>query len=366
MAVLRPCKIQGNDRSGAVASCRRSRRRNRLIPRFKSKWFAEIVTCKFVMKLTLSIALLAFVLAAAAAIPLSDSAVDADLQFDNAVSQEAVAFEDSGDLDVEAASLAPPAKGLVCAPGTAPSSAGLRCVDCSSGTYSAGGTSPCQVCPAGSMSAAKAASCTMCPAGSFSASSGSQKCTLCPVGSYSVGAGSVGCEACPANQLTSSTGSTSSSKCERCPPGSVFSNSFYGFVCAKCPPNTYWNAETLKCSNCGAGTEFTGTGATSSSSCTRCPAGSASFLGKDGVSCTTCDAGSFAVAGQRTCQYCPRGTFGDKTGASACTPCPANTYGQGSGARICVSCPLERPFSADGLTCCSTAKWHAASKTCAN
>lgn len=334
------------------------------------------------MKLILSIALLAFSIAAAAAIPLSDpefgNAVDADLELEDALDSpvaadldlEDTSSEYSEDLDLDADNTDACAPGMGYSVTIVKNQKVPRCLACAAGQFSLGGTATCERCPPGTTSLAqiRSASCTKCPAGTFSGSSGSPRCTPCPQGSYGDGEGYSSCKLCPSGKTTRSTGARQSSDCSLastvCPKDSVWT----GSACAKtrdgsadCPVNTYYETKARACQSCPAGTVYSGTDAMSVNACKPCPAGSATFLGKAGYGCSLCPAGQYSqFAGQRECTVCPARSYSATAGQTSCTfnSCPSGTFGARGGLAgatkpaPCQKCPAQRPFG-DGSACCT-------------
>lgn len=168
---------------------------------------------------------------------------------------------------------------------------------CNSATAGSGFIQPCSIaaCSAGSAST-PAGTCEACMAGTYS-TSGQTTCTPCAVGTYS-GNGSTTCTACAAG--TSTHASTILS------------------------PTTYYPLSTI----------LSG-GATSSSQCISCPAGTAS---NGGGPCKSCEYASVAVATSATaltnpaatgatyCAACPGGYSTSAANPYSCTICPTGTY----------------------------------------
>jgi len=83
--------------------------------------------------------------------------------------------------------------------------------------------------------------------------------------------------------------------------------------------------------------------------------------------CDKCPLGKFQVLNNHQltdCQACPRGTFGQQTGAVTCSICPAATYTDSVGQTMCRSCRPDSYRSkpgatsaADCLSCSEAKRW---------
>lgn len=130
------------------------------------------------------------------------------------------------------------------------------------------------------------------------------------------------CTVCPAGSYSNVNGATSSSACSSCGAGTY---SLAGAtMCSICPSGT-WSASTgvSVCTDCGGGTYSAATGATSS------------------ATCSTCGTGSYSLSGASVCSSCPAGTWSASMGVSACTDCVAGTFSTAVGATsssVCTCC----------------------------
>ncbi len=292
-----------------------------------------------------------------------------------------------------------------------------KCKICPAGTYSSGGSATrCTICPAGTYSTGGSSRCNPCAAGTYSLRAGAPSCTRCPSGSYSK-AGATHCTSCPAGQIPISGKCVSCDagtyakvgalKCTACPAGTI---SKIGAVsCAACPAGTYSNGNGTKCTKCPIGytsdarasvcymnvkagyyvstpkamiavacPEGTTSVATkvvygSTSSCSKCPAGTYYTSGK----CVACPAGYTSYSGAKSKTQCfisiPAGSYRTSSGTIAkcdggtysgstkyyygssntgsCKKCSAGNYSQ-AGATSCTKCP-DGTISKSGASSCT-------------
>jgi hypothetical protein len=228
------------------------------------------------------------------------------------------------------------------------SASALACLPCAAGAYGA----------AGSLT-----SCALCAAGGYSPSVGATDCAnaACPAGSYCP-AGSGAPTPCPLNTFSTAYSAASASACARC-PANFFTLSAGSTSCtsaggggASCSSGTFFNASApSSCTPCPAGTASSGANATSLGACAPCPAGA--YSGAGAASCQQCPAGSFCVGGQPF--LCDAGTYGATAGAGSpegCTPCPPGRSSPLPGAAsisACVPCAAGSFAVAPGASACS-------------
>ena len=268
--------------------------------------------------------------------------------------------------------------------------AGGACTRCESGFFKeASGDAPCSSCEQGYTSppgSTSADSCALqCGAGSYGEDNG--PCTPCPAGTFGTGVGSRTLEeactgSCPA-ESTSPQGSSSSSAC-RCNKGYTGPS---GGACTACSAGKYKETTgSSECVQCEAGKYSTSEakGATSSSSCRLCPAGSSSPAGSStlarctcsqglilnetssGVACVEqglansclapdCNPGEFLyLCTCARCEACRAGTqrqgcVGSSPGS--CENCAAGTFKASFSTAECSACP-EGMQSAEGASAC--------------
>ena len=146
------------------------------------------------------------------------------------------------------------------------------------------------------------------------------------------GGHSITCTACEANQH-----SPRGLACGLCPAGRAPDKA--RVVCLACAPGTA--GTNGRCEACAAGRvgakkpTSEGEGA---EQCQACPRGS--FAGATGSTiCTACDAGSVAESGATKCTKCARGRFAPRMGSTGCTACPhgMTTLGLRRTACVCKS-----------------------------
>ncbi len=185
--------------------------------------------------------------------------------------------------------------------------------------------------------------CIACPKASFTTGNGSSSPAdcVCVVDMYnSVWDGEEKapvCSPCPMHSTTKgASGAISVSSCH-CDPGYYKGSEGQ---CQVCPAGTYkpvdGNSVSL-CIPCPKGTFGNETGAMSFDVCLNCPLGT--FSENEGLGaeedCEPCPAGTYgAVAGLTNmllCASCPAGTFQNALGVTSiegCMPCPADTFGE--------------------------------------
>jgi len=167
-------------------------------------------------------------------------------------------------------------------------------------------------------------------------------CTAVAAGWYKDTIGNSGAKQCPAGTYNGSTGATSVSSCVKCPAGTY--SAAGASACTNCPAGKYSSSTgSTSCTNCPAG-KYSSAGA---SACTNCPAGKYSSAGAS--ACTNCPAGKYSAAGASACTNCPAGKY-SAAGATSCTCCPAGQY-SAAGAASCTSCPAGKYSAACASSC---------------
>ena len=124
-----------------------------------------------------------------------------------------------------------------------------------------------------------------------------------------------------------------------------------------CPPGEV-SLRNGTCAPCSAGT-FSGpvNASAPATACKPCPAGSSSPTNSSLASaCKACAAGTFSPGGGGACQPCAAGAYGPAANATSCTLCPAGTAsaalpGANSSA-VCVACLPGSAQPASGATAC--------------
>ena len=99
---------------------------------------------------------------------------------------------------------------------------------------------------------------------------------------------------------------------------------------------------------------LSGVGATTSSTCKSCEAGT--YTGFDGASvCKMCFRGSFALTGSTSCILCEPGSFTAKNGSESCVDCSTGHYASYMGATVCSPCALKvnSSLNSTNITCVS-------------
>jgi hypothetical protein len=126
--------------------------------------------------------------------------------------------------------------------------------------------------------------------------------------------------------------------CADCPPG-TFAPGQASLACSVCPKGTFQDGtDTLNdyCKGCEAGKYSAITGATRSSVCTDCPAGTASNSDNSPTMITRRPSGS------EMCTACRAGTYASKAATGFCTPCAAGKFSTALAAispGTCANCP---------------------------
>jgi hypothetical protein len=170
--------------------------------------------------------------------------------------------------------------------------------------------------------------CHACPLGQFRGARSARHCGICAPDSYTNTTAALACTACPAHSTTLGRNGT----------GAVT-----GCIC---DAGFQWNAETLACDACPAGTFRSADDVLAETlACVTCPADHYSLAQAD--ACTPCPAHERADAGAPSIDHCncvPG--FGDN-GAGGCALCPNATFSAGGdedGSRhpACVDCPAHR------------------------
>ena len=141
-------------------------------------------------------------------------------------------------------------------------------------------------------------------------------------------------------------------------PGSAMAGATSSSTCAPCTAGTYSAPGTSKtmCSSCPVGKYSNVTGATTESTCLACHASSDAPAGSDDASDCICNAG-FTSEGNRGCAACAAGTYKGGSGNEACTDCGAGKYSTASGATAestCSACGAGKYSTASGATAEST------------
>ena len=163
--------------------------------------------------------------------------------------------------------------------------------------------------------------------------------SACAAGTYALN--TTYCMECPAGTYNSVVDNTASS-CTLCPAGtaSKYTGMATSAACASCAAGWYADtAGSTNCTQCPAGRYSSSLGTTN---CTLCSGGTYSAVvgATSSATCQTCPAGTFSTNGSTSCTTCPAGTF-SAAGAASCTPCPAGTYAPSPGqAGSCTACPL--------------------------
>lgn len=249
-----------------------------------------------------------------------------------------------------------------CDPGTYSEPGSSSCLPCQGGTYSTGGTA-CFPCPEYTYSTAGSSSCLDCPIGLY-APPGSASCSPCPDGFHvvldacepcqpgSFGIGGV-CTPCGRDTYQPLSGQTS---CTACPQGTLYNGTgLVNNTCKTCSPGSYVEGLTGSrvCAMCWAGT-FSTVGGASELDCLPCPQGSYSH--QNASECLACPFGTYGpTPSLESCPKCPAGTFSLVAGATSstvCQACEAGTYST-EGANTCPQCPVDT-FSATNAGTCET------------
>ena len=231
----------------------------------------------------------------------------------------------------------------------------VKPTSCSSGYYnpSWGSTSSCTVCADGYFSNIGAPYCLVCPPGYYCASgtksacsSGtyyfgvrgttSSVCQSCPKGYFcksSSDSGTIVPTACPVYTYRTTTGATQSSDCTSCPAGSYcpLPASDNADRLFPCPPGQYCLSGSNS-TECAKGYYSDSTTATTSSTCSDCPAGYVcSETGTNSFTKppTPCPEGYYCPAQSSAGTKCLGGTYSNKNylkADSECSSCPAGYY----------------------------------------
>ncbi|WAQ97074.1 SCUB2-like protein [Mya arenaria] len=213
---------------------------------------------------------------------------------------------------------------------------------CEAGQYqSTNGT--CLSCPEGTSSTTAGSQCVECPDGE-QWNLKTPECEPCPVDKYK-GEGQMYCHDCPSRYTTSGvTGSTDITACKpECTSGQFFN--IISYECENCLENTYQDEDHMtSCKDCPPGTQYTGTGATSSSQCIAIICGPGTY--RDGTGhCTDCSKGSYSnMPNQLTCTKCGAGLTTPDTASKssfACfIPCDEG-YDWDASLEMCVQCDKD-------------------------
>ena len=222
------------------------------------------------------------------------------------------------------------------------------CTTCPAGKKASGQVArvECTACEAGKESSAGASDCSTCNAGYFSSDATDNLCEPCPQGKYQENAQSSSCIQCELGRReVVGTGATSqNAACPVCGAGKYQDQNGLT-TCKNCAGGRYLtdgqvaelHDEEDDCTRCSAGKKSSASGATSSSTCTACAAGSISAAGvtactdclagkftDDAISCTGCDAGKYQNLNKQTsCKGCNKGEFQNLGGQSSCKNCAA-------------------------------------------
>jgi len=185
------------------------------------------------------------------------------------------------------------------------------------------------------------------------------------LGEIYINSASSSCASCPANTFNAFNTNTkdistcwcvpgsyyASSKCNLCERGKFWANG----QCSNCPAGTFSNVSgatnSSVCASCLAGTYA----AAGSSACTTCPARSSSLDGSASITNCICDAGSTGPNGG-PCVLCAVGKYKVANGTAVCTDCLAGTFSNVSGATnlgVCATC-LAGTYAAAGSSACTT------------
>ena len=203
-------------------------------------------------------------------------------------------------------------------------SASDSCGPCAAGTYATEGANKCMPCPAGTASdtalATMPSACGVCQPGTF-APEGSTSCSLCTPGRYATGGGSSECAECAAGRFQTEHGSQEQ--------------------CAPCPVGHWCGAIDAVPVACAAGRYRGAPGATLTTACTACAAGSFSDTAGS-AACTTCPVGTFqAFEGRTKCAECGSGTaqpLEGRANAHDCEQCVAGKYQPHAALTFCIPC----------------------------
>ena len=223
------------------------------------------------------------------------------------------------------------------------------CLNCSAGTSNFGqGASACVNCALGKYSLEAQLTCTLCDIGKYASNLGSSNCSLCPFGTYTTGSGAGLCQSCPAGRYCTVQGAISDSFCTYCLMGTYSSTigATSSMLCIGCVAGKFSSlmgaVTETNCSMCLMGTYSSITAASSSAQCSLCQAGTYSTKGGASV-CSQCLAGTFssALGNDLACDNCISGTYTSSQGASSsslCLPCPAGTFSGSEGTTQCSTC----------------------------
>ncbi|MAU13971.1 MAG: hypothetical protein CMH46_00340 [Muricauda sp.] len=240
------------------------------------------------------------------------------------------------------------------------------CTTCTAGKFASGQLArvECTACEAGKTSSLGASSCTECDEGYFSSDATGNLCQPCPQGKYQENAQSSSCIQCELGRKeVVGTGATSENDaCPVCGAGKYQDQNGIT-TCKNCPGGRYLSDDQVAelhdeeddCTRCAAGKKSSASGATSSSTCTACAAGSISAAGAtacsdcgagkfadNAISCTGCDAGKYQDENRKTgCKGCNRGEFQNLGGQSSCNNCAAGKESN-SDYKECSYCPCGR------------------------
>lgn len=246
------------------------------------------------------------------------------------------------------------------------------CTPCPPFTYSwvtgASSSTVCSPCGAGRFSGAGAANCLPCANGTYG--TGSSACLPCSPGSSTDGqVGLANCIGCAVGKFASASGSGA---CDLCSPGNATASTFsracltrcrglpYSFSASGaglCCQAGYSSFSSTTCTPCPAGAYslITSNETASMTQCLQCPAGTASaVVGASSTSaCKLCDAGSFTYgSGSTSCLQCGPGWFSPSVGGTSCFQCPAGKYQLYAGQVSCQTCAGDTGSNAGQNMCC--------------
>eukprot|EP00698_Gefionella_okellyi_P024182 TRINITY_DN845_c0_g1_i1.p1 TRINITY_DN845_c0_g1~~TRINITY_DN845_c0_g1_i1.p1 ORF type:complete len:1859 (+),score=311.04 TRINITY_DN845_c0_g1_i1:51-5627(+) len=216
------------------------------------------------------------------------------------------------------------------------------CSDCPAGSYN-GSPNSCTPCSGGTASnaigASSASTCTTCAIGTYAAP-GSSQCSTCAAGGYCPSIGDWSPVLCAGGTYSAAAGATSSSVCAACNAGTYCNAG--ATAPSTCPAGSFCPPQCADPQQCAGGSYS----AAAASGCSTCPAGN--YCPAGASTPTQCNAGWYAnTTACSNCTICPAGWMCGGSGTVSPTLCPANTYA-GAGTAACISCPLMA--TTQGLT----------------